>query len=160
MTCDQAFTRYLSLDKGQMVPFSVTLHALACPECRTAIRKLTEAERLASKPLSIRPAPSEVSDPVLAAALSRIAGSGLAYVARPDERHVSMSRWLVAGIALAMGFTAVPFSFVGDWAFLTFGNAYTIPFYILCGIAVTAYCGMFIGTNVDFFVKKLGLGAA
>ncbi len=159
MNCEKAIDRYLSLDKGEWVPPAVTFHLIFCPVCRTLVRKLAEAERLAARPLAVRPAPKvAVADPVLAAALERLAASGLVYPeVKPDDRHVSLARWLVAGFALAIGFTAVPFSFIGDWSSSTFGLAYSVPFYLLCGLAVTAYCGMFIGTNIDFFVKKLGL---
>ena len=159
MTCEKAVDRYLSLDKGEWVPPGVTLHLIRCPVCRTLVRKVAEAERLMARPLAVRPAPpASVADPVLAAALARIAESGLVYPeVRSGERHVSLTRWLVSGLALAFGFSAVPFSFVGAWSESTFGLAYTVPFYLLCGLAVTGYCGLFIGTHIDFFVKKLGI---
>ncbi len=159
MNCEKAIDRYLSLDKGEWVPPGVSVHLIFCPVCRTLVRKMAEAERLASRPLAVRPAAAvPVADPVLAAALARIEAAGFRYPAvNPRDKHVSLSRWLVAGVALAIGFTAVPFSFIGKWSESNFGLAYTVPFYLLCGLAVTAYCGMFIGTNIDFFVKKLGL---
>lgn len=159
MTCEKAIDRYLSLDKGEWVPPRVTLHLICCPVCRTLVRKMAEAERFVARPLAVHPAPTTpVTDPVLAAALARIAASGLSYPeVHPRDRHVSLTRWLVSGLALAFGFAAVPSSFIGEWSSSTFGASYTVPFYLLCGLAVTGYCGMFIGTNIDFFVKKLGL---
>lgn len=159
MTCEKAIDLYLSLDKGEWVPPGVTLHLILCPVCRTLVRKMAEAERLAARPLAIRSAPAApVADPVLAAALARITAAGLRYPeVRPGDKHVSLARWLVSGLALAFGFSVVPFSFIGKWSSANFGLSFTVPFYLLCGLAVTAYCGMFIGTNIDFFVKKLGL---
>lgn len=157
MTCEQAFNRYLSLDKYERVPLSVTVHILFCPVCRTGVRQLNRAEILVAQPLSVQKS-QEAVDPVLAQALERIMSAGLAY-SLPDrtDTHVSMLRWVISGLALAFGFTLLPFTFMGSWSRDVFGSSFSVPFYILCGVAVTAYCGMFIGTNIDFFVKKFGM---
>lgn len=162
MKCDKAFDRYLALDKNEWVPVAVTLHLLFCPVCRTCVRKLTEAERRLAVPLAVASAaPAVPSDPILAAALDRIVSSGIAYPKlSPGDHSVSFMKWVVAGFALAAGFAVLPFSWMGHWSHDMFGNAFSVPFYLLCGLAVTAYCGMFIGTNIDFFVKKFGLGSA
>ena len=166
MTCEKAFDRYLDLDKNERVPFLVTLHLLVCPACRTGVRCMTRAEQILAVPLSparakpaLDPANSaleEVDDPVIHAALERIAAAGLSYPVLEDEGRVSLFRWLVSGVILAGGFAVIPFSSIGEWGRTVFGNSFSVPFYLLCGIAVTAYCGLFIGTNIDFFVKKFG----
>jgi hypothetical protein len=159
MTCEHAFKRYLELDKNKHVPPYVTFHLFICPECRTAVRKLTRAERVLARPLSI-PAFAKsrpVTDPVVAAALARIAASGIAYSPVCEtEQHVSMNRWLVTGIGMIAGFAIIPFTMIGEWSGTTFGNSFRIPFAIMCGVVITAYCGLFIGSNIDFFVKKFG----
>lgn len=161
MRCEKAFDVYLGLDKNQRVPLSVTLHLLACPECRTSVRKLTRAERLLAQPLTVpesgESAASASVDPSLVAMLSRISAAGLEYPPLcPAEHSVSLYRWLVSGIALIAGFAIIPFSAIGAWTGVTFGNSFLVPFYILCGVAITGYCGLFVGTNIDFFVKKFG----
>jgi len=94
---------------------------------------------------------------VVEAALARIAAAGLVYPTVPvTVRSVSLLRWLFAGVALIAGFAVVPFSSIGSWSSETFGPSFLIPFYLLCGVAVTAYCGLFVGTNIDLFVKKFG----
>lgn len=156
MKCDKAFDRYLSLDKNERVPLSLTVHLLFCPVCRTGVRHLSHAEETLSSILE--PAPAVRSeDPVVAAALSRIAAAGLVYPSVPVTVHsVSLVRWLLAGVALIAGFAVVPFSTIGSWSSQTFGPSFLVPFYLLCGVAVTAYCGLFVGTNIDLFVKKFG----
>lgn len=159
MKCNQAFDRYLSLDKNERVPLAVTLHLLVCPVCRTSVRKMTEAERYLAVPLRVQPAEHEAHvDPILAAALDRIVSSGFVYPGTaPGEHFVSFMKWTVAGFVLAAGFAVLPFSSMGQWSRDVFGTAFSIPLYLICGMAVTGYCGMFIGTNIDFFVKKFGL---
>lgn len=163
MTCDKAFTRYLELDKNERVPFPVTLHLLGCPACRTGVRRLTRAELSLARPLSIHPCTdaehvaSAAEDDAVRAAMERIAASGLSYPDVRDSRgRVSMTRWVVAGCALVAGFAIMPASSMGEWSRLVFGDAYYLPFSILCGVAVTVFGGLFIGSNIDFFVKKFG----
>ena len=159
MKCEKAFDDYLSLDKDERIPLSVTLHLVVCPVCRTGIRKLSRAEKLLASPFATSSiAAPAVSDPVVAAAMARIISSGLAYPdVHADEQQISLFRWFAAGIVLAAGFAVIPFTSIGAWSKLVFGTSFSVPFYLLCGIAVTVYCGLFVGTNIDFFVKKFGI---
>jgi len=156
LNCDTAFNRYLSLDKHERVPFSVTLHLLFCPVCRSAVRQMTKAEALLAKPLSTPPASKHLGDdPVLSAAIERIISSGLTYpVKEPVAKRMSLLRWFLVGVLLTGGFAVLPLTTSGVWMQDEFGKALVIPFYILCGCAVTAYGGLFIGTNIDLFVKR------
>jgi hypothetical protein len=165
MKCEQAFDRYLSLDKNERVPFGVTLHLLSCPACRTSVRKLTRAENMLSRPLAVQatpaslfcPVPEVAIDPSVADLLARIGSEGHSFgTLCPAEPRISMYRWVVVGLALVAGFAIIPLSSIGIWTRLVFGNSFLVPFYLLCGVAVTVYCGLFIGTNIDFFVKKFG----
>jgi hypothetical protein len=161
-----AFGRYLELDKHQRVPLAVTMHLFVCPACRTGVRAMTDAEHRFSASLSVEtacppfyspelsPSRAHSDDPLVAAAMARIQLSGLAY---PQvKRSVSLRRWLIAGIALAVCFAVMPVTF-GAWSQEVFGSSYSVPFYLLSGIAVTIYGGLFIGTNIDIFVKKFGI---
>jgi hypothetical protein len=174
MTCDKAFTRYLEMDKNERVPLSVTLHLFGCPACRTGVRSLTRAEHLLAHPLSVRSdahfsahatathatAARDASggdNAMIRAAMERIATSGLSYPdIRDSQGRVSMTRWVVAGCALFAGFAIMPATSMGEWSRLVFGDAYYLPFSILCGVAVTVFGGLFIGSYIDFFVKKFG----
>lgn len=166
MKCETAFDRYLALDKNEHVPFAITLHLLFCPSCRTGVRLLTKAELSMSLPLTpvsarvapfspeLAPSRAVSSDPVIAAAMARINAAGLSYAS--VERHVSLSRWVLAGVALTAGFAVIPLSAIGSWGYDTFGTAFSLPLCIVFGLTLTVYGGLFIGTNIDFFVKKFG----
>jgi len=161
MTCDKAFDRYLGLDKFESVPLRVTLHLLGCPSCRTAVRRLSRAERALAEPLAVHSVPETFNapmDPAVRAAMERINGAGLAYPDTfGDKGKVSLSRWLISGVALAAGFAILPFSDVGAWSRLAFGTGYLVSYFLVCGVTVTVWCGLFVGTNIDFFVKKFGI---
>jgi len=158
MTCEKAFDGYLALDKFEHVPVGITVHLLFCPTCRTAIRNLTRAETVLAKPFVSSFNTQRSIDPVVAAAIARIQGSGLAYnTDRTPEQRVSLQRWLICGAIMIAGFAFLPFSSMGQWSKAVFGTAYSIPLFLLCGVAVTIYCMFFIATNIDFFVKKFGL---
>jgi len=172
MKCEKAFDRYLSLDKNQAVPLRVSLHLLCCPVCRTAVRTLTRAERALARPLApLLTSPlasanaqaasggnsAEIIDRSVRLAFERIQAAGFAYP--PVEavaRRVSMSRWLLVGVLMAGGFVVIPFSMIGEWTRSVYGLAFSLPFYLVSGLAVTVYSGLFIGSNIDFFVKKFG----
>ena len=156
MKCTTAFERYLALDKHERVPLSLTIHLFMCPVCRSAVRQVSRAESLRSRPLATTsPKASLGHDPVLAAAMEKIAPAGLVYpVHEPVAKRVSLFRWFVVGVLLAGGFVVLPFSASGEMMTNEFGNALVVPFYILCGCAVTAYGGLFIGTNIDLFIKR------
>lgn len=157
MNCERAFTNYLLLDKNERVPLWITMHLLLCPTCRTGVRLMTRSEKVMAAPLS-PPQTICSDDPVIAAALERIAQAGLAYSSNEKDAHqVSLSRWLISGFALIAGFAIVPATTTGILSGESFGVAFVVPFYLICGLVITAYCGMFIGTNIDFFVKKFGI---
>ena len=120
---------------------------------------MTQAEKLLKIPLSVtkRNNTTETIAPAVAAALSRIRSNGFVYTPEEDEHQVSLSRWLFAGIVLAGSFAFFPFSSMGIWTRTVFGSSFYLPYYLVCGIAVTVYCGFFVGTNIDFFIKKFGI---
>lgn len=161
MNCDRAFDSYIALDKNQPVPLRISFHLLFCPVCRTAVRTLTKAEKVLSQALApVYDVPldkEDAIDPSVALALERIQNAGLSYPPlQPLVQHVSMSRWLFVGVLLAFGFVFFPFSFVGTWAHSAFGEAFAVPFYAAGGLIISVYAGLFIGSNIDFFVKKFG----
>lgn len=162
MTCDNAFNSYYALDKNQNVPLPVVFHLLTCPVCRTSVRTLTKAEKLLAQPLKIKK-PNKfqnvkpVSDPTIDLVIARIKSTGNEYPNLNSlQQTVTMGPWLFSGLVLIGGFTFFPFSPLGQWAHSTFGLAFTLPFNIVGGIALTIYVGMFIGGNIDFFIKKFG----
>lgn len=156
MKCSTAFERYLALDKHERVPLTLTFHLFRCPVCRAAVRQVSRVESLLSRPFATRSPKASLShDPVLAAAMEKIAAAGLVYpVQEPVAKRVSLFRWFVVGVLLAGGFVVLPFSASGVLMTEEFGTALVVPFYILCGCAVTAYGGLFIGTNIDLFIKR------
>ncbi len=164
MNCEKAFNRYLELDKFESVPLGVTLHLLLCPSCRTAVRRLSRAERALAAPLAVSHTEYACGsgvpaiDPAVREAIERINAAGLSYPDLFSDRgRVSLTRWLVSGAALAAGFAILPFSDMGAWSRLAFGTGYLVSYFSVCGLAVTVWCGLFVGTNIDFFVKKFGI---
>lgn len=158
MTCEKAFDRYLALDKNERVPFRVTMHLLTCPVCRTSVRTLTRSEVFLASSFVEGTVDFEVEDPIIAAALTRITAAGFLWESPIlEDKHVSLSRWIVSGLILGGGFALVPFSSIGIWSQEVFGAAFSVPFYLIFGLIFTMWCGMFIGSNIDFFIKKFGI---
>lgn len=134
--------RYLRLDKNQRLPFIMTLHLLACRKCRTQVRLLSLAEKVAAGPLKI---PVPLDDTTITAVLKQI---GTTYPA--TRNPISLEKWIVSGILMIV--------FLLIFGVIT-NNASSqellIAFYLMFAVLVTGYCALFIGCNMDFFVKKI-----
>ena len=96
-----------------------------------------------------------VQDPIVEAALRQIEEAGLAYPRMPIPGRVSLAKWVACGLLLILCLTAFPFTAMGKWAVAVFGMRFVISFYVIMGLAVAAYSVIFIGSNLDFFVKMI-----
>lgn len=141
--CEQFMDQYLMLDKGEILPFKLSLHLLACRECRKEIRTLTKAQKLAGKPLKIT-VPS--TDKSITKAMQSI---DINYDS--SKVHVPLFQWIIAGVIMIV-------------AFFLFGLLTNTPthevnaiYYLLFAGSITAYCMLFVGTNLDFFIKKIDI---
>jgi hypothetical protein len=143
--CERFMNEYLELDKDERVPFSLTFHLLSCKKCRTQVRLLTIAEKTAASPLQVQ------------VPLNSSSITGIMQKINPawdpetcSTNPVSMTKWIVGGIAmiLFMLVFAVFTSSASDQRLL-------VAFYLVFGGVVTSYCALFVGSNMDFFVKKI-----
>lgn len=140
--CEFYMNEFLKLDKNERLPLSLTLHLLFCKECRTTVRKFTLAEQACK--LSINK-PVDDFDPSVDSIMKAINPN---YEVN-DIPPLSMKRWVVSGILMII-------------AMLFFGitgtdsdSQLSVSFYLVFAGIVTAYCAMFVGCNMDFFVKHI-----
>ncbi len=127
--CEKKMDAFLALDKYERIPLGVTIHFLCCKKCRTQARYLTLAERYASEP--IRPTP--IKD-----ALENI-----------PIKPVSMAKWIISGIIMILMMVAS-----GILLNKTGNSTFAIILNLNFGLIITAYCAIFVSTNIDFFMKK------
>lgn len=142
--CTDTMNRFLELDKHQAIPLRVSLHLLCCRKCRTQVRLMTMAERSCSEPLSV---PATDSDLAIAMLMKKIDPS---YTPELTGGHISMRRWIVSGIAMIFGMLFFLFS-----SNSLNNSTLNIVFYLFFACAISAYCAIFVGSNMDFFVKKI-----
>ena len=140
--CSEVMNNYLSLDKGERVPLGVTLHLITCKECRNQVRALKRAEKIARAPLEI---PVAMDDFSIEAVMAKIAPNY-----NSTKNPISIAKWIVGGIAMILFMLTFGLS-----NYCTANKTVMITFYTLFAGCVTAYCAMFIGTNIDFFVKLM-----
>ncbi|MGN0740214.1 MAG: hypothetical protein ACI4LX_08610 [Treponema sp.] len=138
--CNKVMDIYLGLDKGERVPFSATMHLLTCRKCRRQVRMLKSAENLARKPLEV---PVPIDDESILSVMSKIDPNY-----NSSKNPISISMWIIAGITMILFMLIFGLS-----RFHNVSEIIMISFYIIFAVAVTVYCSMFIGTNMDFFVK-------
>lgn len=139
---EQYMDQFLSLDKGQHLPLSLSLHLLFCKKCRTQVRALTKAEQLAAKPLAIT---SPVTEDSIRMAIQKHAPE-----LEQKTYRLPIPLWIVAGVFILA--TLFVFSLLsrkivnGTLEFTT---------YLFFALVVTGYLILFFATNIDFFVKRI-----
>ena len=128
--CEKMMDEYLMLDKNERIPLRVTLHLLKCKKCRTQVHYLSLAEKYAGEPLRAEKLVDKLEN--------------------MEVKPVSMTKWIISGILMI-------FMMVSFVLFLNKIDraSFSIIFNVIFGILVTVYCTLFVGTNVDFFVKKI-----
>ncbi|MCR5290338.1 MAG: hypothetical protein K6E51_10130 [Treponema sp.] len=142
--CDTFMDTYLQLDKNAFLPLSLTLHLLTCKKCRTQVRLLTKAEKVLAEPIKVQ-VPS--SDATIEAVLKQINPT---YNTQELQSPISLSKWIVSGLIMIV--LLIVFGLFTN----NMGNSsLLIPFYLTFATIVVTYCAMFIGCNMDFFVKKI-----
>lgn len=140
--CEFYMDKFFSLDKNDRLPLSLTIHLLLCKECRTTVRKFTLAEQ-ACKTFMNKTV--DIQDPTITAIMKSVVPEYQV----PEIQPLSLKRWVVSGILMII-------------AMLFFGvtgtasdSQLSLSFYLVFAGIVTAYCAMFVGCNMDFFVKYI-----
>ena len=131
---------YLSLDKGEKIPKSVTRHLITCPKCREEIKAISRAEKIAAGPLAIN---SPVNTQSLTESLRKIDPD---YV--PRQKKLSLVAWILYAVAF-LAAILVFCSLFTQFSVLTFN------FSIAFAIFIIVYFTVMIYTNMDIFVKKI-----
>lgn len=156
MTCDETINRYIALDKHEMVPAAVTLHILRCKKCRSLIRAMTKASNLYSAKASLGFDSKLLEKTMLKIneAIAAMKADGKADTGLPEVR---LFPWIIAGTVMIIGFASIPFTSIGRWAAKIFGLAFTVPFALIFAVFVSVFSALFVGSNLDFFIKKFDL---
>lgn len=138
--------RFMELDKNERLPLYITLHLILCRECRTSVRMLTLAEKQAAQPLAEY---VTVDSAFMQAVLAKVSP-----ITQETAVPVTMKRWVVSGILMIAALFFFP---VFSYMRLPDSELLTVSFYLLFGCAVAVYCIIFVGGNMDFFVKQIEL---
>ena len=142
MNCKTTMNTFFELDKNERLPVKITLHLLRCKKCRSLVRSLTLAEKASSKSLLQTKIPTDDS---VISIMQHIEKQTFV----PSQQHqVSLAKWIIGGIFM-----------IGLMLFFNFSTnkspSLTLLFAIVFSGIVCAYCAIFVGSNLDFFVKKI-----
>lgn len=143
--CEHMMDDYLALDKNGRIPPRLTRHLLLCKQCRTQVRLLSRAEKIAAHPLAMH---TPLSDSGITHVMQAIDPAWTEEKAQP----FSPRNWVFGGILMIVFMLAFRL-FPGT----TENATLTLAFYLIFAVAVIAYCAIFVGTNLDFFIKKRDL---
>ncbi|MBQ5384601.1 MAG: hypothetical protein IIU46_09170 [Treponema sp.] len=143
--CEYYMNMYLSLDRGERLPYRLSSHVLNCPSCRKEIEHLVHAEKVASEPLKL-PADADL-------AMVRKIVSQIDTGRKPKKHKVSLGTWIFFGIFLVL-------------AILIFGTLslkskpLVFVFYVSAAMALVTYSFAFFAYNLDYFIKRLHMKIA
>ncbi len=138
--------QYLKLDKGEHVPFSLSLNLLTDKKCRKDIKALVRAEKLAAKPLNI---PVPLEDDTIENVIRQIDPQY-----KSKSYKVSVNGWLASFIIILACLLAPMKIFLPSW----FSQTEFLLYAFLFAAVVIIYCAFFIWSNMDFFTKKIDSG--
>lgn len=147
--CERVMTRYLMLDRGVKLPLAVRRHLMYCAKCRKTIASLKLAERVAASELAV---PVPVTDEAVNAVLAR------AGVARPQKMWpgpMTMPSWIIVGVLMLVSMAVFVLETGGSSSSLQ-----DLAVGLVFALVVTLYCVAFVTGNIDYFVKKTGVGLA
>ncbi len=145
MNCTHAMDSFLELDKNQVIPLKLTIHILHCKKCRKSVRLMTVAEQVAKKTLEVH---TPVTDASLLAIMQNIDPS-FTQLKSDTIPQVSLSKWIIVGVILIS--TILSYGVFG----MSSQRLYQAPLYIFFAFIIAVYCALFIGCNLDFFIKKI-----
>lgn len=137
--CDYVMEKFLELDKNEMLPLWMTKHLLMCDKCRANVRRFSHAEKILSKS-------GKIDNPFSFATISDIKEQ--LYPGSTKAKKVPILYWLIIGIILLVCLT-----FLTIYLSKFLPQMQTYISFFMAGIIIT-YCMLFIGLNLDFFVKK------
>ena len=140
--CNRIMDIYLGLDKGERVPLEVTLHLLTCSKCRKQVKLLKNAEKLTRAPLEV---PVPIDDEAIISVMKKIDPNYSL-----SKNPISITKWIVGGVAMILFMLTFGLS-----SFQEANTGFLISFYILFAVAITSYCALFVGTNMDYFIKMI-----
>ncbi|WP_407398727.1 hypothetical protein [Treponema sp.] len=139
--CNEYLDVFYGLDKHEHLPLKLSMHLLFCKECRTTVRNLTKAEKLLSEKAMTA---SDDSSETAANLLNSIAKINLNY----HEKKTSLRKWALSGTGLFACFIImIPLLIIKEQDFLSLISTISLSA-LLC-----IWCGLFVGNNMDYFVK-------
>lgn len=144
--CIAVMDSFFALDKNQKIPLPVTMHLLACRKCRSQVRLLTMAEKIAAKELK----QAEPLDNDILLSIMKKVDPLYAENLAESIPTVSLVKWIIAGSIMIAALL-----FYGIFNTAQTSSSLTVSFYLFFAAAVTSYCALFIGSNMDFFIKMI-----
>lgn len=142
--CEEIMNSYLMLDKNEHVPLNICLHMLKCRKCRNQIRLLSLAEKYLAEPLNIQ---VPLTDTTIEKVLDDIPPKVYRKII---SRPLSIAGWITGGIIMFLCFII----------FMTFipmmeTRNLSLIYSLMIAVIVTAYCTLFVISNIDVFIKKI-----
>ncbi len=143
------------LDKNTRVPLSVTIHLLRCRKCRKFVESMAKVKDLSKKQFSSR---RGLDKEFMSRTMQKIDLLTPDLMKIQAEKHklppTRFLPWISLGVLMILGLSSIPFTSMGKWAAQAFQLKFVIPTSLISALLVSIYAAIFVGRNLDFFIKK------
>jgi hypothetical protein len=143
--CEKIIEDYLLLDRGEAVPLKLWTHLLFCKDCRTEVRFLNLADTACTKPLTIE---RKKEESLAKTIISRIQNDPeCKEIFAPKE--LTLKNWIISGLIMLFAMLFFTINIYSQ------NSQIALPVYLVFAVFISGYCALFVGSNMDFFIKKL-----
>ncbi len=144
--CEAAIDSFLEKDKGEHLSMQTTLHLLTCKKCRTIVRMCTLAHNASTRTLYI---PTSINGITIKNVIHKLVPE-MKILNDENAQPISLIRWILSGCALVLGVLLF-----GIFATNTINPLLQITIYLSFSAFICIFCAFFVGSNLDFFIKKI-----
>lgn len=140
--CNKIMNDFLAMDKGERLSINMTMHLLSCNKCRMQVRAMTQAQNITIKAIK------QEANMVKLDTNYILQKSNIIHTNTTSP--IKISNWVTSGvlmIILMLSFTLITMT--------NCASGLMVAFYLMFALAITIYCAMFVGCNMDFFIKKI-----
>ena len=156
MKCKTVIKKFLELDAGKKIPFSIRIHMKSCSRCQQEILRLDRVFQSLRMSFQFE-IPNEVDDKIM---------TSIGQMPKKSPIRISPLNWIFVGILICGSILAIPCSDAHLWLEMHFGSLLDVPIYLIMGFLVSFYAGLITAVHIENVknlwrerMKRFGFGS-
>lgn len=142
MKCDKIEKKFLKLENYDSLPLSITLHILFCKNCKTKLNFM-QKQFLDLQNKSLHST----------ASMNNLIMSKINAKESRSLEDVSFWPWFMSGSFIFSGTILISYSDTFSSLKKYFGDNIELPMYIILGLCLTIFSGMFVSSHLERMKK-------